>query len=30
MDAKGLPGRAVLDEALDLVEKYKDYGKKKQ
>ena len=29
MDAKGLPGRAVLDEAIRLVDKYEDYGKQK-
>ena len=27
MEAKGLPGRAVLDEAIKLVEKHKDYGR---
>ena len=27
MDGKGLPGRAVLDEAVNLVEKYRDYKK---
>jgi TRAP-type C4-dicarboxylate transport system substrate-binding protein len=27
MDGKGKPGRAILDEAVKLVEKYKDYGK---
>lgn len=29
MDGKGKPGRAILDEAVKLVEKYADYGKKK-
>jgi len=29
MDGKGKPGRAILDEAVKLVEKYEDYGKKK-
>ena len=29
MDGKGLPGSAVLDAAVKLVDKYEDYGKKK-
>jgi len=29
MDGKGKPGRAILDEAVKLVDKYEDYGKKK-
>ena len=29
MDGKGLPGQAILDEAIKLIEKYEDYGKKR-
>lgn len=29
IDGKGLPGQAILDEAVKLVEKYENYGQKK-